>query len=65
MTSSSFPMTPLTEVAHSQSNELWDVVALLDGVVAIAGDDSPEIKRLTRMARELVRGVQDALNPYI
>lgn len=64
----------LKDVAHWQSNRLWDVIAILDGARQMAesleartgADDAPDsINRLLRVAQERVRETIDALEPFI
>lgn len=66
---SSVATASLEEVAHKQSNELFNVVALLsatlNGLDAPDDTEPPELQRLVQMARERVRGVIRALGPYI
>lgn len=69
------PALPLTleQVAHTQSNTLYDVVALLaaiaDGVEARssprADDELHHLQRLAQIAQRQVNGVIDAFDPYI
>lgn len=64
---------PLEEVAHSQSNALYDVVALLAAIAdridahssARADDDMHSTLRLAQMAQKRVGAVIDAFDPYI
>lgn len=57
---------PLQDVAHAQSDALWDVIALLE-----AARDTPFVNqgesgdRLILMAIDKVRAIQHAFNPYI
>lgn len=59
----------LEKVVHAQSDELWNVAALLDTAVkAIALH--PELKgtyisRIVRMAHDKVLSVQDEFQPFI
>lgn len=57
---------PLKDVAHAQSDVLWDVIALLE-----AAREKPFVNqgesgdRLIHMALEKLHGVQEALTPHI
>lgn len=57
----------LKDVAHAQSNELWNVIALIEAVQR----DLPHTNemetndRLLQMAKHQLHKVQEALNPYI
>ena len=63
----------LEEVAHAQSNALYDVVALLASIAdridahssARADDDLHHTLRLAQMAQKQVVAVIGALDPYI
>lgn len=59
----------LNDVVHTQSNELWDVVALLEavrGAVDTGMDiDKNYISRMISMACEKVQKVQQEFNPFI
>lgn len=56
----------LKDVAHEQSNELWDVIALIEAARMMPFEHQGESgDRLLRQAHEKLHAVQDALNPYI
>lgn len=60
-------LPPLKNVAHAQSNELFNVLALIDAVQR----DLPHTNemetsdRLLQMARKKVEAIQAAFDPYI
>lgn len=59
-------LLPLQDVAHAQSNELWDVIAIIEAareVPSVERGDSGD--RLLSMALQKLKSVQDAFNPYI
>ena len=56
----------LTDVAHEQSDVLWDVIALLKGARQIPFQNQGQSgERLIRQAIVRVQNVRAALNPYI
>jgi hypothetical protein len=59
----------LNDVVHTQSNELWDVVALLEAVGGMVDTDmnidKNYISRMIRMACEKVQKVQQEFTPFI
>lgn len=60
----------LKDVAHAQSDTLHDVELLLNVVtdrllVTASPTDVADVSRLISMARDKVRGVNAALDPYI
>ncbi len=62
------PTPTLEEVTHAQSNELFDVVALLsaaEGRIDESTEQGHNTLRLVQMAREKVRSVIDAFTPHI
>ncbi|MBS0308490.1 MAG: hypothetical protein JSS58_05920 [Proteobacteria bacterium] len=59
-------LPPLKDVAHSQSNELWDVIALLEGAQMMPFENQGESgERLIRQAIEKIQAIQKAFDPYI
>lgn len=63
---SAAPRPTLAEVAHDQSNELWDVIAMLEGAHALIGPDSGNsMGRLITEALSRLRDVQTVFNDYI
>ena len=59
-------LPPLTDVAHEQSDVLWDVIALLEGARKIPFKNEGESgERLIRQAIERIQSVQAAFNSYI
>ncbi|MBK1685535.1 hypothetical protein [Rhodoferax fermentans] len=56
----------LAAVVHTQSDELWDVIALLEGARELPFKNQGESgERLIRQAIERIQGVQAAFDPYI
>ncbi len=61
------PLPPLKDVAHTQSNELFNVIALIEAVQR----DLPHTNemetndRLLQMAKRKVEAIQTAFDPYI
>ena len=56
----------LEQVAHFQSDEIWDVIALLDGARKTPFVNEGESgERLIRQAIEKLKAVQMAFDPYI
>lgn len=56
----------LREVTHTQSNELWDVIALIEGAREVPFVHQGESgDRLLQMAKEKLLKVQQAFDPYI
>jgi len=62
----------LEEVAHSQSNRLFDVRALLAALQALEADEDEDhsayvdnVRRVARLADDLVNEVQEAFDPFI
>ena len=59
-------LPPLTNVAHEQSDVLWDVIALLEGACKIPFKNEGESgDRLIRQAIKRIQSVQAASNSYI
>lgn len=58
---------PLTKVALTASNALFDVVALIEGAMALPsfGDAGEPQGRLLQCALEKIQGIHDAFDPYI
>lgn len=61
------PLPALKDVAHAQSNELFNVLALIDAVQRdLPHTNEMEMNdRLLQMARMKIEAVQHALDPYI
>lgn len=56
----------LKDVAHEQSDVLWDVIALLEGAREVPFTNQGESgERLIRQAIERLQSVQAAFDPYI
>lgn len=66
VTTQEVPAEPLVSVAHTQSGELWDVIALIEAARMMPFDNPGESgDRLLRLAAEKLHAVQHAFNPYI
>lgn len=56
----------LKDVAHAQSNELWNVIALIEAARELPFTNEGESgDRLLQMAKERLTAVQQAFDPYI
>lgn len=62
----------LSDVAHRQCDELWDVIALLEAAAHVASpgdsidaDQANRMRRLVRVAEERVRHTIAAFDPYV
>ena len=56
----------LADVVHTQNDELWDVIALLEGARELPFNNQGESgERLIRQAIERIQGVQTEFSPYI
>lgn len=63
---SATPSPTLAEVAHAQSDELCNVVALLEGAqMLMAPDEGGSVARLISQALSRLNGVVTAFDRYI
>lgn len=59
-------LRPLQDVAHAQSDELWNVIALIEAAREVPFVHQGESgDRLLQMAKEKLLKVQQAFDPYI